>query len=207
MLKEAALRLHSYVVARDYGFAPNPFYGFCTLATCKPKIRGTAQVGDWVLGTGSAAHGRAGFVTYAMRITEAMSFEDYWNDPRFQVKKPVMQGSIKQAFGDNIYRKDKKSGLWRQLDSHHSLKDGSPNEKNISNDTQVDRVLISNDFVYWGACGPRIPRRFRSFNGFDICGGRGHKNKFPREMIDLFVDWLRSTNDVGYCGDPHRWGQ
>ena len=25
--KEALLRLFSYVVARDYGFAPNPFYG------------------------------------------------------------------------------------------------------------------------------------------------------------------------------------
>jgi len=44
----AAVReLHSYVVARDYGFAPNPFFGFCTLATCKPRLRSVAQVGDW----------------------------------------------------------------------------------------------------------------------------------------------------------------
>lgn len=28
---------YSYVVARDFGFAPNPFNGFLTLATCKPK--------------------------------------------------------------------------------------------------------------------------------------------------------------------------
>ena len=33
------MRLFSYVVARDYGFAPNPFYEMCTLATCKPRIR------------------------------------------------------------------------------------------------------------------------------------------------------------------------
>ena len=32
------MKLYSYIVARDFGFAPNPFYGFCTLATCKPKI-------------------------------------------------------------------------------------------------------------------------------------------------------------------------
>jgi hypothetical protein len=25
------VRLYSYVVARDFGFAPNPFYGFCSL--------------------------------------------------------------------------------------------------------------------------------------------------------------------------------
>ena len=30
---------YSYIITRDYGFAPNPFGGVCTLATCKPKIR------------------------------------------------------------------------------------------------------------------------------------------------------------------------
>lgn len=40
------MKLFSYVVAREYGFAPNPFFGWCTLATCKPKIRVTAEVGD-----------------------------------------------------------------------------------------------------------------------------------------------------------------
>ena len=29
---------YSYVVARDYGFAPNPFNGILTLAACKPVI-------------------------------------------------------------------------------------------------------------------------------------------------------------------------
>src|SRR5262245_31415483 len=48
---EPHVRLYSYVVARDYGFAPNPFYGFCTLATCKPDIRRTADIGDWIVGT------------------------------------------------------------------------------------------------------------------------------------------------------------
>lgn len=28
------MRCFSYIVARDYGFAPNPFHGFCTLANC-----------------------------------------------------------------------------------------------------------------------------------------------------------------------------
>ncbi|WP_225761747.1 hypothetical protein [Acinetobacter sp. Marseille-P8610] len=33
------MKIFSYVVSRDFGFAPNPFFNFCTLATCKPKIR------------------------------------------------------------------------------------------------------------------------------------------------------------------------
>lgn len=49
------MRLFSYVVRFDSGFAPNPFYGYCTLATCKPPIRRTALVGDWIIGTGSAS--------------------------------------------------------------------------------------------------------------------------------------------------------
>ena len=52
------MKLYSYIVARDFGFAPNPFYGFCTLATCKPKIREHASVGDWVVGTGARSSGR-----------------------------------------------------------------------------------------------------------------------------------------------------
>src|ERR1039458_1212005 len=83
-----SVKLHSYVVARDYGFAPNPFFGICTLATCKPGIRGVAQIGDWVVGTGSKARGRDTHIVYAMRVTGAMTFDQYWTDPRFQAKKP-----------------------------------------------------------------------------------------------------------------------
>ena len=106
------MRLFSYVVARDYGFAPNPFFGHCTLATCKPKIRKAAVAGDWVVGTGSRTSGREGFLVYAMRISEVMSFNDYWADPRFRRKKPNLRGSKKQAFGDNIYYRDA-AGVWQ----------------------------------------------------------------------------------------------
>ena len=70
-------RLHSYVVARDFGFAPNPFFGFCTLATCKPKIRSVAAIGDWVIGTGSRTKQRDGHLVFAMRVSETLSFGDY----------------------------------------------------------------------------------------------------------------------------------
>ena len=99
-------RLFSYILARDYGFAPNPFFGVCTLATCKPKIRQTASIGDWIIGTGSSKYGRQGYLIFAMRVTETMTFNEYWDDERFRRKKPNMMGSTKQAFGDNIYSRD-----------------------------------------------------------------------------------------------------
>ena len=45
-----AMRVFSYVVMHDSGFAPNPFHGHCTLACCKPKIRSQAKAGDIVVG-------------------------------------------------------------------------------------------------------------------------------------------------------------
>ncbi|MFC0668681.1 hypothetical protein ACFSKY_14665 [Azotobacter chroococcum] len=98
------MKLYSYVVARDFGFAPNPFFGFCTLATCKPKIRKHASVGDWVVGTGAkSTYDYKGRLIYAMQVSEVLSFDEYWNDARFILKRPNLKGSLKVMYGDNIY--------------------------------------------------------------------------------------------------------
>lgn len=195
-------RLYSYIVARDYGFAPNPFYGFCTLATCKPQIRRNAKVGDWIIGTGSKSKGRDGRIVYAMRVTEAMSFDDYWSDTRFHRKRPDMRASMKKAFGDNIYHRESETAPWRQLDSHHSHEDGTQNNRNVRNDTQADRMLVSDDFIYWGGSGPLVP----SFGGQTIYHStQGHRSKFPGEVIEEFVAWLRSFEESGYLGMPLDW--
>src|SRR5271166_5243641 len=96
-------RVYIYVVARDFGFAPNPFHGFCTLATCKPAIRSTAQIGDWIIGMGGADLRALGRCIFAMRVTEASSFDQYWPDPACRAKRPVRNGSKKMMVGDNIY--------------------------------------------------------------------------------------------------------
>jgi hypothetical protein len=142
-----------------------------------------------------------------MRVTEKMTFNEYWDDPRFQQKKPNLRGSKKQAFGDNIYRRDPATGAWLQADSHHSLTDGSPNPLNINHDTQADSVLIGQEYIYWGGDGPTIPPEFRNFDDFDICAGRGHKNQFPDDMVQNFVAWLRSLDERGYRGTPFDWAK
>jgi hypothetical protein len=201
------VKLYSYVVARDYGFAPNPFFGVCTLATCKPRIRSVAQVGDWVVGTGSKTRKREKNIVYAMRVTGAMTFNQYWAEPRFQAKKPNLQGSKKQAFGDNIYSRGAHAKKWCQANSHHSLTDGSVNPSNVAADTKTDRMLISDDFVYWGGDGPRLPQRFLNYGPqhVTLCVGRNHKNNFPTEFVQEFVAWIRSLNEKGYAGEPLDW--
>lgn len=201
------MRLHTYVVARDYGFAPNPFFGVCTLATCKPKIRSVAAIGDWVMGTGSKQWNREHRVVYAMRVTESMTFEQYWSNPRFQQKKPNLRGSKKQAFGDNIYSRDTEDHPWRQADSHHSLTDGNPNPKNVNADTGTNRILLSNDFVYWGGEGPALPMKFLNYGPHheSVCAGRGHKNDFSPQLVEEVVSWVRSFQQTGFCGEPFDW--
>ncbi len=204
MSKRRLVNLFSYVVARDYGFAPNPFFGVCTLATCKPRIRKAAMVGDCIVGTGSKPQNAQGFLVYVMRVSETMTYNEFWENRQFRQKKPNLRGSIKQAFGDNIYFRDV-SGKWHQRDSHHSYANGLSNPHNINHDTQVDRVLIGTDYIYWGGCGPRIPQEFRNYNGHDICALRNHRSRFPAELAEDFIAWIRSLDINGLHGEPLDW--
>ena len=201
-------RIHSYVVRFDSGFAPNPFYGYCTLATCKPDIRRHAQVGDWVIGSGSNDRSirRGCFLVYAMRVTESMTFDAYAVDPRFEKKKPLREGSRKQSCGDNIYFRDTPDGDWQQCDSFHSHNDGSTHLKHVQRDTGVNRVLISNDFVYFGGTGPKIPPELQSNNGRALCkNGIGRSCFSDPELVEGLGYWVRGLGVVGYQGPPHEW--
>jgi Nucleotide modification associated domain 2 len=119
-----------------------------------------------------------------------------------------MDGSIKQAFGDNIYHRSTDTGYWQQANSHHSLEDGCSNPANIENDTKTDRVLLSNQFTYWGGSGPTIPPHFRAFAGQDICTSHpGHKSRFDSQLVEEFVAWLTSMDERGYVGTPREWAR
>ena len=80
--------MYIYVVARDFGFAPNPFHGICTLACCMDRLRATAQAGDWVFGMGGSRLKATGRCVYGMKVTETISFDEFWADPRFAAKRP-----------------------------------------------------------------------------------------------------------------------
>ena len=194
-------RLFTYVVAYDTGVAPNPFHGFCTLAVCKPRIRKAAAIGDWIVGTGSDAKGkgRGGNIVYAMRVTEDMTFDQYWNGPRFRDKRPNLdpEAPLQEAFGDCFYHRCTEDPTkWGQIPADHC------NDSSLEHDTAVDRVLISDDFVYWGCDGPPVPE----FRGFDIRKrGPGHRCNFPDDVVEEVVAWLRAlqlSGGSGRCGDP-----
>ncbi len=174
MLIDDKSTLFAYAITRDFGFAPNPFHGICTLATCKPDVRKSAKVGDWVMGVGgSLLKPVKGKCICLMRVSEKISFQEYWDDDRFSIKRPSRNGSRVQMLGDNIYHKDDE-GNWVQEDSHHSNPDGSPNLVNLRRDTgKTNKVLISDYFLYFGnqaipidleSIGYRRIRNFKKIN-------------------------------------------
>ena len=104
----------------DTGFAPNPFFGYCTLACCKPVIRRTAQAGDWIVGLTPKAQGSN--IVYVMKVEETLSFGQYNQDRRFKQKIPDRKGDGVHQCGDNIYV-PRCDGSFRQLSSKHSLEE------------------------------------------------------------------------------------
>ena len=188
-----SMRLHSYIVEHDLGFAPNPFHGLCTLATCKPLIRKYAVVGDYVMGTGAKSKKREqqNKIIYLMRIGCIINFDRYWADPQFARKKPVMNGSVVQRYGDNIYHRDFTTSDWIQEDSFHSREGGQVHRVNLETDTgTTDNVLIGDQFIYWGGEGPLIPSEF----GQMVQKTQGHRSRDDENEIKAFLNWINSLN-------------
>lgn len=190
----------AYKMVRDFGFAPNPFGGVCTLATCKPRIRAKAEAGDLIVACGSAANRRVGRVICAMRVGGALTFQDYWEDPRFQSKKPNLRASKQRAFGDNIYHHGE-GGAWRQEDSHHSYIGGVTNELNLRQDTSADRVLWGEEFSYWGRNAIVIPEEL---DGFRLAAVRDCRFRYEQKFVDDALAWF-DEQPRGRLGRPIDW--
>lgn len=171
--------MFSYVLRWNTGFAPNITGGYCTLVCSKPKIRKKARIGDWVIGTLSKSSGPDKLV-YVMRVNEALSFDEYFRDKRFENKKPTLDPK-----GDNIYYKENERYIQLKNDNHP--------KKHLQLDTSVDRVLISSLFWYFGNKSPKIPNEFRSL----MKSGSEHKREKNPILMKNFVSWLSSNYRPG----------
>jgi hypothetical protein len=190
-----AMTLYSYIVKHDTGFAPNPFFGFCTLACCKPEIRRHARKDDWIVGLTPKAQGNR--IVYFMRVDETTDFYGYWDDARFRDKRPRHDKDVKRRCGDNIYQ-PLPDGGFRQLPSMHS--DGADENPELKkHDLGGTNVLISETFTYFGSMPVTLPPELA-----ELCVGRGHKCRFPESVK---ADFLRLAGKVGFGvhAPPLKW--
>lgn len=201
------MNYYSYLVEHDFGLAPNPFGGYCTLTVCKPVIRksNNLKIGDWIIGTGSKALSKTcgrnlqHHLIYAMQVSEIISIENYWNDNRFKYKKPILNGSLPLIYGDNFYHKDI-NGNWVQEDSAHSNNDGTPNQKHMKIDISGQNAIISEHFFYFGQSAPLLPP-----NLSNICHSGIGQKLLKLESGPEFVSWLTSQFQPRMYGKPINW--
>ena len=178
------MKLFSYVVDHENGFAPNPYYGVCTLAHCKfrrkrKNVVELADVGDWVVGTGGKGKKSAGNgkLIYAMRVDEKVTLKQYWSDPRFRKKKRRKNGSYQQRQGDNLSKAKHRT-------------------------SRV--VLISRKYFYFGDKKEQIPPKFRFHSVHPLeKKGPGFRSDFCERFVKAVTGWLERNFSTGMHGKPH----
>ncbi|WP_248895378.1 hypothetical protein [Haloplanus halobius] len=229
-------RLYSYVLTHDSGFAPNVSHGYCTLATCKPKIRMNANVGDWVIGTGSLTRDdNEERLLYAMRVEEVLPYDEYFEREDFEYKKPK-DSDLHDSQGDNIYYTGKPLGGERIEDSdtyRAATPDGdriyyrdsypfvqldNPNhppsriKADTPNDPDRQAVLVSRQFWYFGGKEVHLPEddnlREALIKGYQNPNGKiGQKKTTNEDRINQFVSWLVENYRIGVHSYPRDAGE
>lgn len=181
------MTLYTYTVCVDGGSAPNPYWGICTLAICKPKIRRLAQPGDWVVGLGSKnvdGVDYSGRVVYAMRVHESLMFEVYDQLCRTQLKGKIpdmTHRDFRRQLGDCIYDfRGRAEALMR---------DGVHDEGNRERDLSGKNVLLSDYFFYFGREAVKLPKRLLPI----LNQHPGNKSKMNDPYKHEFVDWIEKN--------------
>lgn len=201
------MRLFSYIVVSDSGFAPNPYHGYCTLACCEPRIRKAASIGDWVIGLTPKRFGHK--LVYAMKVQASLSTDDYWRDMRFACKRPDFE-SEQGSLGDNIYE-PMADGTFHQHRSRHSAVDpnlprkcytrytAEENEKAKKRDLSVKRVLVAAEFVYFSTNETvELPPALREA----LAVGRGHKTYSTPEIFEAWQAFVTTQPRGIQCREP-----
>jgi len=176
--------LYSYCIPVDDGAAPNPYWGICTLAICKPVIRRTAKPGDWIVATGSTTYSLQNKVVYAMQVTDVKTFNEYntYCEKSLQNKIPDLTSKdIRIRAGDCIYYN--KDGKLKQ-------RNGAHNKANIPVDKRGKNVLLSEHFYYFGKEAVKLPNDLLSI----VKQGQGHRSRSNADFARDFIDWINSDS-------------
>ena len=89
-------RIFRYILESDGGMAPCPQEGAVTLGTCKPGIRKSATIGDWVAGFMPGSLNR-GDMVWAGQVAEKLSHDEY------RQRYPKRRDAIYALRDDGIY--------------------------------------------------------------------------------------------------------
>jgi hypothetical protein len=208
--------LFAYKLTCDAGFAPNPFWGCLTLATCKPGIRRAKNVGAWIAGFTSGvlcrdAVGKEKLI-YLMQVTEKLRIADYFRSPRFarKIPPPISGGEYVLSVGDNIYEPIRDnptaaSGFKQVWNQSHWDGAGACTPKPLKeHDVSGQFVLVSTLYAYFGRDALMIPSQFRP----NIPRGQSSQGAATHDAVRVhaFVEYVfRSAGRRHVVAAPHSW--
>jgi hypothetical protein len=184
------MKLYTYLLRYDYGSAPNPYWGICTLVICKPVIRRTADIGDWVVGFCSASFENNKYpchIVYAMKVTRKMTMKEYDEYCEKQHPEKIPEWDIDdycRRVGDCIY--DYSSG------GEPVQRIGVHTEENIERDLAGKYALVSRHFYYFGDTPIELHDDLMPI----VHQSQGHKSNKNAEYADKFVDWIKKGGYV-----------
>ena len=70
----------------------------------------------------------------------------------------------------------------------------------------MNRVLISDDFIYFGGTGPAFPDDLQDENGRPVCKrGIGRSCFNDPQLVKDLERWIRSLGVRGFKGPPQEW--
>jgi len=194
-------RLYSYIVKNDNGSAPNPFWGTCTLTICKPKIRRTAKVGDWIIGTGSKnsklkdgkTYDLSGSLVYAMKVSDKQTIKEYdkYCQSNLPEKLPKwFNKDWRRRLGDCMYDYSKGEEPAIRMAVHK--------EQHRIKDLSGIYSLLSTHFYYFGEEPRSIPGAIKGI----VIKSQGHLVIDDLTLIDKFENWIKKFKKNKIYADP-----
>lgn len=179
--------LYTYCIPLDDGAAPNPFWGICTLTICKPKIRRTASIGDWIVGLGSKNTPTlgcdfSGKVVYMMKVSDKKTLAEYDQFCREYLPLKIPEWSSDDTIlkvGDCLYDYSGPEPIQRE---------GVHSAGNMVTDISGEFTLLSNYFYYFGRKPIELPKHLHPI----IRQGQGHRRQKNDKHFQDFLEWVNS---------------
>lgn len=172
----------------DSGLAPNPFWGYCTLAVCTPNHVGCrVKAGDYIAGFSPKRDNNK--LIYMMQVCEKLHMNQYFSDSRFQDKKPRADKTWKEKCGDNLYKEISPNKWVSEYNPYH--------QDNLEQDTKKPFVFIGENFWYFGENRIEVPKEFGS-----LIGGIGIRVSHDENIKNEFINWVIQNHAPGCHGLP-----
>jgi hypothetical protein len=104
--------------------------------------------------------------------------------------------------GDRTYRREPNCIEWSFETSMHYVTAAAQHDGgHIVRDTKVDRVLLSQNYTYWGSCGPSVPDHLLPL--FPL--RRGQKCNHDAALLAELHHFISLDKPLGLVSDPADW--